>query len=315
MSSSPRGLTVSVIIPTRNRRDRLGAAIASALSQTRPPLEVIVIDDASTDGTGAWLGELARTEPRLRPVLNAVAEGGSEARNAGLRIAAGDAVAFLDDDDEWMPMKLERQTALLEQTGVEAATCWSTVDFGYTRAAFTVPPAPSLEGLLERNTCGSASLCMTTTAAARAIGGFDASLASAQDWDFWIRLRQRGPIGVVPESLVRYHAHRGPKITAGAVSAYRGVRTVLRKHRGAMSPTARRRVLAVAAYHRSMFAASRSARLRWLTRAARWRGPGATRLVMSSAPRILFPEPVLSRLVEGYVHVRTRLAVLTGSTP
>ena len=102
---------VSVILPTRNRREALGRALASLEAQSYRDFEVVVVDDASTDGTAAWLGEHF---PAMRVVALPKAMGAAAARNRGLELARGEIVAFLDDDDAWQPPYLEAQVAHLE---------------------------------------------------------------------------------------------------------------------------------------------------------------------------------------------------------
>src|SRR6056297_2960635 len=104
---------VSVIIPTYNRAKTLLRAIDSALAQTIDDLEVVVVDDGSTDNTESVLA--AYDDPRVRPVIHETNQGANVARNTGLEHACGEYVAFLDSDDEWHPAKLERQLAVLEE--------------------------------------------------------------------------------------------------------------------------------------------------------------------------------------------------------
>jgi len=98
---------VSAVIPTRNRPVFLACAIRSALRQTWPNIEVIVVVDGPDAETAAVLEKI--TDPRLRVVFCPTCCGGSEARNAGVRVARGEWVGFLDDDDEWLPEKIEAQ--------------------------------------------------------------------------------------------------------------------------------------------------------------------------------------------------------------
>jgi glycosyltransferase involved in cell wall biosynthesis len=100
---------ISVVIPTRNRPDLLRRAVDSALAQTHRDLEVVVVVDGADDATEAALRSV--DDARLHWIVNAEPVGGSEARNVGVRAAAGEWIAFLDDDDEWLPSKLERQLA------------------------------------------------------------------------------------------------------------------------------------------------------------------------------------------------------------
>ncbi|MGQ0766894.1 MAG: glycosyltransferase [Gemmatimonadota bacterium] len=104
---------VSVIIPTRNRRPALERALASVEAQTVRDREIIVIDDGSTDGTSEMLAAYADVKVLTMPDV-ADARGASAARNAGLAVASGEFLAFLDDDDVWSPLYLERQVGHLE---------------------------------------------------------------------------------------------------------------------------------------------------------------------------------------------------------
>jgi glycosyltransferase involved in cell wall biosynthesis len=110
---------VSVIIPTFNRANLVAGAVESALEQTVSGIEVIVVDDGSTDSTAQ---ELARFGNRIR-VLHQQNAGVSAARNAGIRAATGEWIAFLDSDDRWQPTKLERQLKCVEELG--AKVCFS----------------------------------------------------------------------------------------------------------------------------------------------------------------------------------------------
>ncbi len=105
---------VSAVIPTRNRPALLACAIRSALRQTWPRIEVIVVVDGPDPATGTLLESFA--DPRLRVVFLPQASGGSAARNAGVRAACGEWIAFLDDDDEWLPEKIERQMHAVQQS-------------------------------------------------------------------------------------------------------------------------------------------------------------------------------------------------------
>jgi glycosyltransferase involved in cell wall biosynthesis len=103
---------VSVIIPAYNRQDTIGEAVFSALGQTRGDIEVIVVDDGSTDGTEAVVRSIK--DPRVRFIRTGHV-GSVAARNEGFRRASGEAIALLDSDDVWMPRKLERQLEMLER--------------------------------------------------------------------------------------------------------------------------------------------------------------------------------------------------------
>lgn len=100
-------MKVSVYIPTRNRRDRLGKAVNSVLSQSYQDIELIVVDDASNDQTFEYLQQLAATDNRVRVLVNQVSQGAPICRNRAIMASAGDFVTGLDDDDEFLPHRIE----------------------------------------------------------------------------------------------------------------------------------------------------------------------------------------------------------------
>jgi glycosyltransferase involved in cell wall biosynthesis len=209
---------VSVVLPTRDRLGLLRRAVASVRAQTEQRFELIVVDDASTDGTQAYLESLPAADGRIRVVRNAVPGGGGGARNEGLRLSRGEWIAFIDDDDEWMAHKLERQLQTLSSNATAVACSCSYLVRSAARGWRVMPPRAnaSLQQLLMYNCLGGASVCLCSSAVLRNIGGFDARLKAAQDLDLWVRLRQQGDVAVCTEALVVHRAHTGPRITTNA---------------------------------------------------------------------------------------------------
>jgi glycosyltransferase involved in cell wall biosynthesis len=169
--------------------------------------------------------------------------GGAGARNAGLQICRGKWTAFLDDDDQWLPAKLQRQLEKLSANS-SAVACGC----GYVRCLpsgrskeVLVSSDVTMSRLLADSMLGSASLCMCSTRVLREIGGFDPTLRSAQDMDLWVRLRQRGEIEVCREVLVLYTDHVGPRISSDMKAQYIGSRRFYFKHRYLMDEQLRRR--------------------------------------------------------------------------
>jgi len=209
--------TVSVVIPTYNSGDTIERAIDSATDQTLEALEVLVVDDGSTDETAS----IVRSYDDNRVTLYEHAEnrGGSAARNTGIEHATGEFVAFLDADDEWRPSKLERQVARLRERSDDwvAAYCgyeevpdgiWMRLRFGVSRMlGSSVEQREGGEALIDEVLLGEFALGGSSTLLARrtvveAIDGFDESFPRHQDWEFLIRLLQRGKIALVDEPLV-----------------------------------------------------------------------------------------------------------------
>jgi glycosyltransferase involved in cell wall biosynthesis len=208
-------MDVSVVIPTYNRRSVVGQAVASALAQTRPPREVIVVDDGSVDGTLDELdrrfGHVANPEVRLipRPHVNQAA-----ARNTGLAAARGELVAFLDSDDIWYPDYLATQVAVLAgRPDADMVICngrrqeqdgsWH---LQFDHPTWVVPD--SVEALWQGSWM-QPSFTVVRTKVARAIG-FDESFRLAEDLEFVFRFCAAGHVCAPnPAVVAEYRAVTG----------------------------------------------------------------------------------------------------------
>ena len=201
---------VSVVIPTRNRWPHLTRALRSVLAQEDVDLEVIVVDDGSTDETSARLAEVG--DPRLVVVHREPPHGVARARNTGIERARGTWLAFLDDDDLWAPRKLRAQ--LDAAAAVGAGFAYSGVihlDKSRQHVAFVGrPPEPAdLERrLLVHNVVpgGCSNAVLRADIVAR-VGPFDERLAELADWDLWIRAVAVTTGAVVQEYQVGYLEH------------------------------------------------------------------------------------------------------------
>jgi glycosyltransferase involved in cell wall biosynthesis len=207
MASAPE---VSVVIPTRNRLPLLETALRGALRQQDVDLEVVVVDDGSTDETASCLA--ARRDPRLRLLRHASARGVAAARNTGIAHARGEWIAFLDDDDVWSPRKLKTQLGAAAGAASFVYAAAVLLDEDGSVVETVLPPDPDeLEQLLlERYVlpAGSSNV-MARTDLVRRLGGFDERLSVLADWDFWIRLAGNAPGAACAEVLVGYVQHRG----------------------------------------------------------------------------------------------------------
>lgn len=200
---------MSVIIPTRDRADRLNDAVRSALAQTRGVLEVIIVDDASADYTPAVAAELAKADPRVRGIRRPESRGAPAARNAGIEAARGSVIAFLDDDCIWAPNKLETQLALLG-AGRGVVYCRHAIRHGDIWVVEGGPGAAAgdpVSALLRTNYIGTYSMVVRKDLLER-VGGFDETLPRLQDWDLLLRLGRRTRFGFAPEILV--HGYQLP---------------------------------------------------------------------------------------------------------
>lgn len=210
---------VSVVIPAYNAAWCIGRAIDSVLAQSFHDLELIVVDDGSTDDTAKML---AAYGPKIR-VVSKPNGGMSSARNAGIIVARGRYLAFLDADDRWLPEKLSRQVELLDSRR-ELAFCAASAllenpeghQIGRWKGSSsqTATVADIFSG--HSAVAGGASSVMARADLVKGLGGFDPNLAGAEDTDLWIRLAARGgfvclddPLVVVlkrPESVSRNYA-------------------------------------------------------------------------------------------------------------
>jgi glycosyltransferase involved in cell wall biosynthesis len=201
---------ISVVIPAYNRVHTIQEAVRSALDQEDVDIEVIVVDDGSTDGTGAAAEALG--DPRVR-VITQQNGGVSAARNAGIAGAGGEWVAFLDSDDLWLPRKLISQLdAMSLVSGCMASqTSAYLVDDDLNRVALRRCESsadPLLTFLRFQNMPAAGSSWMVKRQLLAEIGGFDQDLGRIEDWDFSLRLaRFAKPVCVTePLTLYRYHA-------------------------------------------------------------------------------------------------------------
>jgi glycosyltransferase involved in cell wall biosynthesis len=202
---------VSVVVPTRDRCQKLSLALRSALGQHHVDLEVVVVDDGSTDATERVVSDLR--DARIRFVRLAEPGGVSNARNAGVAMARGRWIGFLDDDDVWAPTKLARQLDVMESSG----RVWSyagdvMVDVDLNILAGAPPPSPDevMRSLERHNSVpAGASNVIVHRDALSTVGPFDPSLTNGEDWDMWIRLGRLGPPEGVCRPLVAISYHDG----------------------------------------------------------------------------------------------------------
>ncbi len=200
---------VSVVIPCYNATRTLSATLNSVLHQTWPAIEVLAVDDRSTDGTLDLLHEHeAAFGGRLRVIGLEQNRGSAGARNAGIEAAHGRYLALLDSDDVWSPDKTTRQVTYLEEhADIVFVGCKAQEfqDDGIAREinADRKPTiGPDAWRMMLRYPYFVPSMVMTRMDEARAIGGFDIRRYVVDDQDFLIRLALRGPVGMIDDTLV-----------------------------------------------------------------------------------------------------------------
>lgn len=201
--------TFSIVVPTYQRASMLEACLTSIAAQTFGDFECIVSDDGSTDETPAVVSAWCARDARFR--YHRVSNGGSpgRTRNLGAALATAPWIAFLDDDDLWLPEKLQRQRDAL-RVAPEASLLFGRMDrFGAETGPWPDPPPPARPDLrtLLRGNIVPCSTAVVRASDFRAQGGFDEALRFAEDYELWMRLARHGTLVAMPDILVRYRSH------------------------------------------------------------------------------------------------------------
>lgn len=200
---------VSVVIPCHNRADTVTEAVQSVLDQGYDSLDVIAVDDASTDATVQVLEGI--TDPRLRIHHNTGPRGPSAARNAGVALSDAPWIAFQDSDDVWLAGKLSAQMERLEGSAYVAAYCGMLIKRDAAPDTPVMARLPDrgidpLEGdILPSLTQGSyisTQMLVVRRDVFDAVGGFDEDLNALVDWELMLRIAQHGPVAFVDDDLV-----------------------------------------------------------------------------------------------------------------
>ena len=240
---------LSVIIPSRNALDTLPRAVQSALAVSVAALEVIIVDDGSSDGTATWATDLAQRDPRVVLLRRFANHGASAARNNGIAVARGAVLGFLDADDVWFPDAIARRLAWHE--------AHPTTAFSFSNYRTLLPDGSLQDRYIDYNPrfqsfmagrggiapmgrdtfallVGGNPVCTSSVLASRdavlAAGGFDPVLRQAEDWDLWLRLTSFGDAAVSTE-VEALHANRPGSLSSAIVERLHCVRTVLYRHR------------------------------------------------------------------------------------
>lgn len=250
MAGTPQGALmttlplVSVIVPTYNCERFANEAISSILTQDYPNIEVIVVDDGSTDGT---IDGLPHKNPRVK-VMQQKNAGPAAARNRGAAVARGEFLAFLDCDDVWLPGKLTAQVQFLLHNPEVCLVHGNYLDW-YPDEAGSYPPASSFasqyapapqatsdSGWAYTELLVSFVLCTSTVLMRREhfqrVGGFDESFRIGEDYDLWLRLSRIAPMHKLDRLCILYRKH-GANVTSRPPErnyAYRAVSSAISRH-------------------------------------------------------------------------------------
>ena len=218
---------VSVIVPAYNKGSTITAAIQSVLAQTYNDLEIIVVDDGSTDDTPSRILEIRHTIRYLHQERSGV----STARNRGIEAAEGKFVAFLDGDDLWLAQKLERQLDVFRrEPKIDAVQCGAHLVNNRLEVVETRRCHPEQDTLMDfllfRNLPGLGSTLVARHNRLEAMGGFGADLVILEDWDLACRFARSGSFRSLPECLALYRQHVGNRSRDVGIHVEPGVRSL-----------------------------------------------------------------------------------------
>lgn len=233
---------ISVIITTYKREPAiLNRAIESILRQTYKDIEIIVVDDSPDNYILRQnVKEVVLDHIRNHKDINIcyIAHeknlGACAARNTGLKYAKGEYTAYLDDDDEWLPEKLEKQIKVMLTTDAALVYCGRICKNDVTgiekEEKVEFHRGMVFEKLLYNNFIGSTSFPLIKTECIKKINGFDVFMQSAQDYDVWLRIAEKNTIDYIEDPLVIYHEHEGEQITSNPMKKISGLERLNSKY-------------------------------------------------------------------------------------
>ena len=245
----PDSPLVSVLTASYNMGHYLREAVDSVLAQGWPTLEVIIIDDGSTDDTPR-VCETWRDEPRVR-IIRQTNQGQTAAKNTGLKAACGEFVGFCDADDSWLPQKLRRQVPVLRSRPEVAVVYGDTALVDARGEPLPDIPVQRFSGRITGPLLANNFVTFNTVLVRRKVleefGGFDESMRMAIDYDLWLRISTRHEFVYLRETLARYRIWGGQmsRRTGERFEAYfRMLERFLERYPGSVTPAEVKRAYA-----------------------------------------------------------------------
>jgi glycosyltransferase involved in cell wall biosynthesis len=237
MNTATADPVVSIVMPTHNRADYIGAAIASVLEQTYADWELVIVDDGSTDDTREVVAQFLPRDPRIRYVQEEENRGIALSRNNGVARSRGRYIAMLDSDDAWgSPDKLALQVAALDaDPQLDIVGTWLEYidEKGERTGARLSHPTDdaSIRAIQIHRNCFAQSSVMFRKDAFERAGGYDPHFVVADDHDLWLRMGRSRRFATLPRYDLLYRKHAGNITQTRRVKAARESLEVLRRHR------------------------------------------------------------------------------------
>lgn len=230
-------VNVTAIVTTYKREPEIvKRAVKSILNQTYRGIKVVVVDDspASYGLRENVREEVCKLSPNIIYVQHEQNMGACVARNTGLKYADTEYVAYLDDDDEWVETKIEKQIKVFNDSKLGLVYCGNSIKYDTDGRVVSenreFHRGDVFDMLICKNFIGSTSFPLIRTKCIKEVGEFDPLMLSAQDYDLWLRITEKYLVDYVPESLVTYHIHAGEQISANPNKKVQGLERLNEKN-------------------------------------------------------------------------------------
>lgn len=240
MADNNKSILVTAVITTHKRIPQIVTrAIKSILNQTYSNIEIIIVDDSPQDYV--YRNEVKKEIEELAPdaiyIQNSQTLGACAARNVGLKHASGKYIAYLDDDDEWLPNKIESQLEQFAKANINTCMVYCAfIKYDESTGEKKKIPLKKCQGMIYEellrygNICGGMSMPLIRTDYLREIGGFDEKMPALQDYDVWLRLAKKYPIIYDEEYLVKYYWGEGDQISKNPDNKIGGIKRIISKN-------------------------------------------------------------------------------------